>query len=443
MVDGSDTPFRLLCLRHGVGIAYTPMYNVGCMATKRETLQTLCAELRAWKEACRPLAVQLSGRDPSLFRQVYEELPHDCFDVIDINMGCSQAIAARGKYGAYLIDEPETARKIVTALAAVATHPIGVKTRISEDAEKTFRFLSPLVQAGARIVTLHGRQRSQRTGYNVGPPSWATIRDVFHKLRAAHPDKKLVLIANGGVWCAEAHLECLRITGADATMAGTYLLQDPTLYEGCGVALRSTGNQSTHESTTSPPTGSSTGSSTEPRESSLQALPFSYELSPSSQLISVAYSQHPAAFRISPTQPAWPAKWENIMRTGLSQKEDRLICRLTDDIPTRRKRIQLALEFLRICKACSRSPAMQKAALSAVLPHLMNLCGPDLFRANTDLRTLLVRAKDDYKRLRAGGQYISDCRVVITELMRRLDEGLGFTSVDQTGSEEVTAAWET
>ena len=52
----------------------------------------------------RPLVVQLAGHDPQLFLQAAKMIEDKC-DAIDINLGCPQGIAKRGRYGAFLMEE--------------------------------------------------------------------------------------------------------------------------------------------------------------------------------------------------------------------------------------------------------------------------------------------------------------------------------------------------
>jgi len=52
----------------------------------------------------RPLAIQFCGHDPDIMVQA-AMLAQNHGDYIDINLGCPQAIAKRGRYGAFLQDE--------------------------------------------------------------------------------------------------------------------------------------------------------------------------------------------------------------------------------------------------------------------------------------------------------------------------------------------------
>lgn len=50
------------------------------------------------------MSVQFCGNDPNVMLEA-ALLAQDHCDAIDINLGCPQAIAKRGKYGSYLQDD--------------------------------------------------------------------------------------------------------------------------------------------------------------------------------------------------------------------------------------------------------------------------------------------------------------------------------------------------
>ena len=68
--------------------------------------------------ACRPLFVQFCANSPSTLLEAAKLVQDHC-DAVDINLGCPQRIARKGKYGAFLMEQPERMALIVTTQAQV------------------------------------------------------------------------------------------------------------------------------------------------------------------------------------------------------------------------------------------------------------------------------------------------------------------------------------
>ncbi|CAM9930215.1 unnamed protein product [Ascophyllum nodosum] len=217
MVDQSELAFRRLCRRYGSDLCYTPMYNSRCFAGSSHYRNS---NFDPHPED-RPLFVQFCGHDPALLLASAKYVEKDC-DAVDLNLGCPQGIARKGRYGAFLLEEWALLRDIVSTLSRNLTIPVTCKVRLLDSVDDTVNMCKILVSAGARIITVHGRTKEQK-GRAVSECDWEAIRRVKEAL-------PVPVFANGGIASLADYDRCLRETGCDGVMSSEAVLEHPGFF---------------------------------------------------------------------------------------------------------------------------------------------------------------------------------------------------------------------
>lgn len=225
MVDASDLPYRLLARRYNANLCFTPMIHAR-MFTERPKYREKFWRQYGMPAEDRPLIAQLCGHDKDVLLQAAKILEGHV-DGVDINCGCPQGIARRGQYGAYLMEAEggDIIVGIVEHLVAHLSVPVSVKLRILPDGLQTSLALyERLVNAGAAMVTIHGRTRMQK-GQHTGSADWEAIRRVVELVGDRVP-----VLANGNISNLDDVRRCLRETGADGVMSSEGVLEYPALF---------------------------------------------------------------------------------------------------------------------------------------------------------------------------------------------------------------------
>lgn len=169
----------------------------------------------------RPLFVQFCSNTPHDFLSAAKHVAPFC-DAVDLNLGCPQGIARKGHYGSFLQEEWDLIKEMIGGLHKELSVPVTAKIRIQENKEKTLEYAKMILEAGASIITVHGRRRDQK-GQLTGLADWSYIRYLRDNLP---PDT--VIFANGNIRWQEDIEDCLRETGADAVMSAETNLCNPT-----------------------------------------------------------------------------------------------------------------------------------------------------------------------------------------------------------------------
>jgi len=213
----TDLVFRRLVRRYAPdSMMYTEMVNATGLHYVKQLPKIMEVDPNE-----RPISIQLFDCRPDFLAEAAVMAVKEGADTIDINMGCPVNKITKNGGGSSLLRQPEVAEAIVREVVKAVDVPVTVKTRIGwSDKDITILdFAKRMEDAGAKMITVHGRTRAQ--GYN-GSAKWEWIRKVKEIL-------SIPVIANGDIFSVKAAVRCLEETGADGVMCSRGTLGYPFL----------------------------------------------------------------------------------------------------------------------------------------------------------------------------------------------------------------------
>jgi nifR3 family TIM-barrel protein len=208
MAGVSVQAFRRQGRRFGAGLVCSEM--VSCAGIEHGNEKTL-GYLRVASDE-HPLAIQIFGSDPSTMGEAARMVEAAGADVVDINFGCPVRKVTKTGAGATLLDDPDRACRIVSAVAGSVDVPVSVKMRRGlRDGSRACLDVGPrLVQAGAASLTLH--PRSARQMYT-GSADHALTAELVSLV-------DVPVVASGDITSRARAQAVLATTGAAAVMVG-------------------------------------------------------------------------------------------------------------------------------------------------------------------------------------------------------------------------------
>lgn len=213
----TDSALRRIAMRFGASFVVSEMVASDEFVRGHEETR-----LRAEGQGVAPHIVQLAGCDPVWLADAARLAEASGADAIDINMGCPAKRVTGGWAGSALMRDLDHAVRLVEATVAATTRPVTVKMRLGWDelSLNAPELARRAVEAGAQVITVHGRTRQQ---FYKGTASWNAIRAVRNAVPA------VPLVANGDIRTGTDASTCIAQSGADAVMVGRAALGRPWL----------------------------------------------------------------------------------------------------------------------------------------------------------------------------------------------------------------------
>lgn len=228
MAGVTDAAYRIMCRRRGCATAWSEMVSVAGLAYASEKTWELVLPADEEPQIC----VQLFGSRPEQFAGAVEAVQGrvgDKLTAIDVNMACPARKVIRKGEGSALMDDPQTAERIIRACASVARFPVTVKIRKSfHDGPATApEFAARMEAAGASAIAVHGRTASQ---LYTGQADWGVIDAVAARV-------SVPVIGSGDVFSAADAARMLRETSASAVFVARGTYGNPWVFEDARAAF--------------------------------------------------------------------------------------------------------------------------------------------------------------------------------------------------------------
>ena len=219
MAGVADRAMREICREHGAA------FTMGELASSRGI--TLNDRKSGSFLRCsgkeRPFASQLFGCNPGIMAQAAKTALTYSPDFLDINMGCPAPKVSSNGGGSALMRDPVLAAEIVRAVVNAVDVPVTVKMRTGYDETHitAVDLAKRCEEAGAAMITVHGRTRAQMYAPGVD----------FETIRAVKEAVNIPVVGNGDICDGASAKEMYERTGCDFVLVGRAARGNPFVFD--------------------------------------------------------------------------------------------------------------------------------------------------------------------------------------------------------------------
>jgi len=220
MAGVSEPPFRRLCRSFGADVVVSEFLS--CEGLRRGIKSVHDGAFFTAQE--RPIGIQVYGSEPESMAEA-AALVTDSYqpDFIDINFGCPVKKVVRRNGGSGCLKDLGLVAAIIQAVRDATTLPVTAKTRSgwNDDLRDPVRIGLACQEAGAEVLTLHPRTRSQM--YR-GEARWEEIAALVDAL-------DIPVVGNGDIKTAEDAVRMHEKTGCAGLMIARGSFGNPWIFQ--------------------------------------------------------------------------------------------------------------------------------------------------------------------------------------------------------------------
>lgn len=217
MAEVTDTYYRSLIKELG-GVGLVVSEFISAEGLTRQNRRS--AEMLAYAEAERPVAIQIYGGDPDRMDEAAAIVEEQGVDIVDVNMGCPVKKVVNTGAGSALLKDFDRAVRVVEKIRRRVRIPVTVKVRKGWESDDVLPLLRRFEEIGVAAIAIHGRTRNDAY---TGASDWDYIRQVKQELT-------IPVLGNGDVRTPEDALRMFRETGCDGVMIGRAALHNPFIF---------------------------------------------------------------------------------------------------------------------------------------------------------------------------------------------------------------------